>query len=447
MTGYKDMLYILIITAMNIVIWNAVPLFLLQCKFELTFLRVIVFLTLQFVLVVGIRYVFSFPFAVRSIVGLSIIFVPMMVMFKDPVRKRAVVTISLFTLTFAGEFLMQPLILAIDKNGAINGEEFCDGSMIGRVLWLMVTYILFAGFILFYKVLVDKKRFAGMILYVIVPLYQALMLFMYYYNCKEFNSYVAVYGISFCVLGLLIDFLIIYFQTILERKQEMEIRLDEIRKQRDYELQYCRQADKNMEQMQALRRDFLKRLQAVYEMIHTGQEESQIEKMLDESELRLRASSLIQYCENSVVNALISVKAQEAAAQGVLFDVQCSLSEVSKIEEIDLCSLFGNLLDNALEECGRVGAGERSIRLWSDIKGGYQAVQVENTCRNIKRSGEYFFTTDKADKDNHGIGMRLIEQICKKYNGELLIQAEESKVRMTAYIQAEGDANDKNSDM
>ena len=33
--------------------------------------------------------------------------------------------------------------------------------------------------------------------------------------------------------------------------------------------------------------------------------------------------------------------------------------------------------------------------------------------------------------------MRLIEQICKKYNGELLIQAEESKIRMTAYIQAD----------
>lgn len=447
MTGYKDMLYIFIITAMNIVIWYAVPFFLLQCRFRPTVLRVGAFLTLQFVLVVGIRYVLSFPFAFRSIVGLSIIFVPMMVMFKDSLRKRAFVTVSLFILTFAGEFLMQPLILAVDKNGAINGDEFCDGSMIGRVLWLMVTYILFACFVLLYKVWVDKKRFAGMILYVIVPFYQALMLFMYYYNCKEFNGYVAVYGISFCVLGLLIDFLIIYFQTILERKQEMEMRLDEIQKQRDYELQYCRQADRNMEQMQALQRDFAGQLQAVYEMIHTGREESQIEKMLGESESRLRASSLIQYCENSVVNALISVKAQEAAARGVLFNVQCSLGEVPQIEEIDLCSIFGNLLDNALEECGRLNTGERSIRLWSGLKGGYQAVQVENTCRNIKRSGEYFYTTDKADKENHGMGMRLIEQICKKYNGELLIQAGQRKIRMTAYVQAEGDANDKNSDM
>ena len=131
------------------------------------------------------------------------------------------------------------------------------------------------------------------------------------------------------------------------------------------------------------------------------------------------------------------MKAQEAAARGVLVNVQCSLGEVPGIEEIDLCSLFGNLLDNALEECERQESGERSIRLWSGLKGGYQAVQVENTCRNIRRSGEYFYTTDKADKDNHGIGMRLIEQICKKYNGELLIQAEESKIRMTAYIQAD----------
>ena len=62
MTGYKDMLYIFIITAMNIVIWYAVPFFLLQCRFRPTVLRVGAFLTLQFVLVVGIRYVLSFPF-------------------------------------------------------------------------------------------------------------------------------------------------------------------------------------------------------------------------------------------------------------------------------------------------------------------------------------------------------------------------------------------------
>ena len=60
MTGYKDMLYIFIITAMNIVIWYAVPFFLLQCRFRPTVLRVGAFLTLQFVLVVGIRYVLSF---------------------------------------------------------------------------------------------------------------------------------------------------------------------------------------------------------------------------------------------------------------------------------------------------------------------------------------------------------------------------------------------------
>ena len=90
------------------------------------------------------------------------------------------------------------------------------------------------------------------------------MLLMYYYNCWKYNDRVITYGVSFLVLGLGIDFLIIYFQRAMENQ--------------------------SMEQMRAVRHDFMNQIRTARQMIQTRQERGKIEKLLKESEERLRGA-------------------------------------------------------------------------------------------------------------------------------------------------------------
>ena len=59
------------------------------------------------------------------------------------------------------------------------------------------------------------------------------MLLMYYYNCWKYNDRVITYGVSFLVLGLGIDFLIIYFQRAMEKNLETRTRLEAMKRPDD----------------------------------------------------------------------------------------------------------------------------------------------------------------------------------------------------------------------
>ena len=115
----------------------------------------------------------------------------------------------------------------------------------------------------------------------------------------------------------------------------------------------------------------------------------------------------------------------------------CQMVSLDSVEEIDLCSLFGNLLDNAIEACTKIDEGKpRSVAMKAYSKGGYQVVRVENTYSPAHLNKD-FLKTSKSDGKNHGFGMKVIDKISKKYGGEVRTEITDEKVNITVYLSLE----------
>lgn len=287
MSRLEEIVCVSVINYINIIIWYLGPFFLMKFRFRLTPLRVVLFLTVQFLLVGLVRYFLPLSLYPRSVIETLIVFVPMFVLFTDVFWKRAVVAISSIAIIIIGEVTTDILIKIIGGSGIIGQDESAQSFMMGKVLWVLIAYTLTMCFIVFYRIFVNKIRIRSMLFYIIVPVYQIIMLLMYYYNCWKYNNRVIVYGVSFLVLGLGIDFLIIYFQKTMEKNLETRTRLEAMNRQREYELAYYRQVNQSMEKMRAVRHDFMNQLQTARRMIQTRQERDKIEKLLRESEERL----------------------------------------------------------------------------------------------------------------------------------------------------------------
>ena len=92
----------------------------------------------------------------------------------------------------------------------------------------------------------------------------------------------------------------------------------------------------------------------------------------------------------------------------------------------DLLSLFGNILDNAIEAVQAFEPERRTISLRIGERGGNVFVHAENPCGELRfRDG--LPQTTKADKAYHGFGVRSIRYIVKKYGGEVQMYGEEGK--------------------
>lgn len=94
------------------------------------------------------------------------------------------------------------------------------------------------------------------------------------------------------------------------------------------------------------------------------------------------------------------------------------------MDDVDLCILLGNLLDNCIEAVEKVN--NRFIELIIDKNNDVVFINLRNTfdLNSLKyENGEYI--SSKTDGKNHGIGMKNIENIINKYNGNIVIDINE----------------------
>lgn len=102
-----------------------------------------------------------------------------------------------------------------------------------------------------------------------------------------------------------------------------------------------------------------------------------------------------------------------------------------ELTDADLCTVFGNLLQNAAEGLTQVQNEEKYIRVQLEQGREYLRIKIENSASLTEITGEQFLNkflkTTKRDKRNHGIGIRNVRDTLKRYSGTLEVKREPRK--------------------
>jgi len=123
---------------------------------------------------------------------------------------------------------------------------------------------------------------------------------------------------------------------------------------------------------------------------------------------------------NSVVDLIVNQKCAYAQSLGIKMEVNAALQEALRIDELSLCSVLGNLLNNAIEGSD----GVDGARIFLDIRTfkGYFVVTSKNLVgSNVIKENPHLLTT-KKDAENHGFGLKAIEQVARRYEGSLRLE-------------------------
>ncbi|WP_175405466.1 sensor histidine kinase [Ruminococcus bovis] len=130
---------------------------------------------------------------------------------------------------------------------------------------------------------------------------------------------------------------------------------------------------------------------------------------------------------NSIINAILSDKAMKVKDKGITIKFT-GLIPQTKISNTDLCIIFGNILDNAIEAVEKVDdniAKEINIDVYK--KKDYLFITVTNPTKTEVAIKDNKVVTSKDDKDNHGLGLSSVEETLKKYDGHLDLDCNNNK--------------------
>ena len=131
---------------------------------------------------------------------------------------------------------------------------------------------------------------------------------------------------------------------------------------------------------------------------------------------------------NTVVDTLLNMKYHEitSTVPDLRMDVEgLQFPEKLFIQSYDIGIILGNALDNAMEACRKLKAkepdAEAFIRISSFQKRELFFLKVENSFDGqlVRRRQEEFPMTEKADRENHGIGLANIKSTAEKYHGTM----------------------------
>ena len=126
---------------------------------------------------------------------------------------------------------------------------------------------------------------------------------------------------------------------------------------------------------------------------------------------------------NLVVDAILNNKRAAARVEGIDLSFSGVIPETG-VEHADLCTVVGNIVDNALEGA-KSFPGERYVRLKGSVRNGYFALSAANPVAQKVPIKNNRIKTTKADPGNHGIGLKNVASAVRKYHGNMLLACDE----------------------
>lgn len=161
--------------------------------------------------------------------------------------------------------------------------------------------------------------------------------------------------------------------------------------------------------------------------------ESVVSEVQKRKRLNVASSGNIEI--DSIINHKISIADEKRVTFHVFLDIPSDL----KMNPSDICGILGNALDNAMEACSYLeNPEERYINLDIAYSVGLLHIKVENSYDGkIFKLENNSYVTRKEDKELHGFGLQIINDIVNKNKGEMNIFYNEKLFRLNIFLFAD----------
>ncbi len=245
-------------------------------------------------------------------------------------------------------------------------------------------------------------------------------------DCGTINStesYLIVFAMVFMVaanisIGVLAPYLLqqISHSTNMDYGQELS----------NMEYKYYEMSVENDKKLMSIKHDISNHIQTIYSLFRNGENQRGMDLI---KELKSRYSLVAQmvYCNNPVINIILSNKKQDAENNNIETHIKIkeNLDDLP-ITDFDLSTVICNLLDNAIRGC--ICSEQSHPRMIVEIlkKNQYLVIRVLNSCKvtmNIE-STDRIETTKSNSLTTHGIGMPIVSGIAQKYRGDFVVSAQ-----------------------
>lgn len=346
--------------------------------------------------------------------------------------KRVFVSLSIWVIFGAAEILTLNIItlfFKITANDVINNSSYLVlGIVTSKVLGFAVCYAI--------RVKIRSKEFelkkVYWLLFLFLFLSSALATFLIYWLLYELKTTDYNFIVMLSTIGLYAGtFLALYLYERSSQQNQIIREQEQFEQQMESQLKHMDEIVLKQNELRRVKHDMANQLIAIKSYLDNADISGGQQYVAGLTDQLQYISPSIN-TGNNALDAILSTKKSLAESKGIVFNIEIRISERLPLDAKDLCIIFGNALDNAIEACDRLpeNAEKRiDLLLVQDAHTLFCTLSNTAPANNDRR-----FTTSKTDTINHGFGLQNIRDALANYGAEPVIEQEGERFSLSFNI-------------
>ena len=268
------------------------------------------------------------------------------------------------------------------------------------------------------------------VLFVIIPFFPSVIPETDITTEDRYYVMSIMFSIGIFILGLAVPVIMIIStaeRSLKEKNKSQEAYLAA-------ELEYIGQYKKTQVETKAFRHDIKNNLamtQMMLESGHTDEAREHISDMLG----RVSALSPKYVTGDEMLDLIISMKADKMDEMNIKFTLDGVTDGGLNIKPMDMCSVFANALDNAIEAASKCEDPFVTFNIKRTDK--FFVIKITNSAAKKIDAGKLLATsgyTSKSDKDHHGFGLMNVRRTVEDYDGILKAESEDKSFTLSIML-------------
>lgn len=364
---------------------------------------------------------FTTPTIIRFLMQITIIYLPAILLFRDSLKKKLLCASLLFAVMMISDLLISILTNSLFGFIAVQMKVKTWDCVFQALAMNAIAAAIYAAVLYLWRSKMSGYPPRTMSLFIIFPMSQAISICGYYYISPDAIEITNTSENPFAVISLILyvvsDIFMLMALRDNARTEHLRLQLKDMEHETEMQTLYYENITRQFSEIKEYRHD-IKNLVAAAEITMLSGSWDEGLSMLDELKIRAENLELPIFCSNAIVNSVLWEKKRECSLCGIKFSLAIAHDENIPLEKSDACSLFANLLDNAISEAKSTTEPYVSVSCRSEI--GILFLEVRNSTEKNFKAAPY---STKVGK-NHGNGLAIVQSIAKKYSGDFLITAD-----------------------
>ena len=283
-------------------------------------------------------------------------------------------------------------------------------GIISKIFYLFVCKLVSSLFS--YKIHSEQEIKNTYVLFIYpIMITATLMTFLYASTKYSFSKGLNLACVIISIVSLVFCCFIFIYNRIVQQQQNELITLQSQNQKNELNNTFYRLLEQKNEEQRVLVHDMKHHLYAI-NSLSTLEE---VNKYIKKLKPNLDNYQFIGNSQNKMLDLILSKYSQICADNNISFSADVRKSNLSFMEDNDLASLLGNLLDNAVEAAK--STDNAMIKFIINRENHFVIISMVNSSFNEPVTHNNKIVSTKTDSTIHGYGIKSIEKTVEKYDG------------------------------